>query len=43
MQARYNSMAVDPAPMDLEALAAVLRDDEARWAKAAREGLLPKQ
>ena len=25
------------------ALAAVLRDDEARWAKAAREGLLPKQ
>ena len=43
MQARYNSMAVDPAPMDLEALAAVLRDDEARWAKADREGLLPKQ
>lgn len=43
MQARFDTMAVDGAPMDLEALAAVLRDDETRWAKAARDGLLPRQ
>lgn len=43
MQARFRSMAVDEAAMDLDALASVLRADEARWAKAARDGLLPKQ
>ncbi len=43
MQERFNTMAVDPAPMDLEELAATLREDEARWAKAAKEGLLPRQ
>ena len=28
--------------MDLEALSAVLRDEEDRWARAAAAGLLPK-
>ena len=43
MQEKFKAIASDPAPMDLEALAAVLRDDDARWAKAAKEGLLPRQ
>ncbi|SDE03943.1 Bug family tripartite tricarboxylate transporter substrate binding protein [Belnapia rosea] len=43
MQEKFRTMASDPAPMDLEALAATLRDDDARWAKAAKEGLLPRQ
>ncbi|MBL6453902.1 tripartite tricarboxylate transporter substrate binding protein [Belnapia sp. T6] len=43
MQEKFRAMASDPAPMDLEALAATLRDDDARWAKAAKEGLLPRQ
>ncbi len=42
MQARFRSLAIDPAPMDLEALAVTLRREEEVWASAARAGLLPK-
>ena len=42
MQARLRSLAIDPAPLDLEALAATLRREEEVWANAARAGLLPK-
>ncbi|HEY0419731.1 MAG TPA: tripartite tricarboxylate transporter substrate binding protein [Acetobacteraceae bacterium] len=42
MQARLRSLAVDPAPMDLPALAATLVREEQVWAEAARAGLLPK-
>ena len=42
MQARFRTLGVEAAPMDLEALSAVLRDEEDRWARAAAAGLLPK-
>ena len=42
MQARLRSLAVDPAPLDLSALAATLVREEQVWAEAARAGLLPK-
>jgi tripartite-type tricarboxylate transporter receptor subunit TctC len=42
MQARLRSLAIDPAPLDLEALAITLRREEDIWANAARAGLLPR-
>ena len=42
MQSRLRSLAVDPAPLDLAALAATLVREEQVWAEAARAGLLPK-
>jgi tripartite-type tricarboxylate transporter receptor subunit TctC len=42
MQARLRSLAIDPAPMDLTALAATLAREEQVWAEAAKSGLLPK-
>ncbi len=42
MQARLRSLAIDPAPLDLEELAATLKREEEVWAAAARAGLLPK-
>lgn len=42
MQARLNSLAIEAAPLDLEALAATLKAEEELWAKAAAAGLLPK-
>lgn len=42
MQARLRSLAIDPAPLDLPALAATLVREEQIWAEAARAGLLPK-
>lgn len=41
MQQRLKSLAIDAAPLDLEALAATLRREEEFWAAAARAGLLP--
>ena len=38
--ARFRLLAVDPAPLDAEAVAALMRNDAERWARAAREGLL---
>ncbi len=42
MQERFRTLGVEAWPMDLEALSAVLRDEEDRWARAAAAGLLPK-
>jgi len=38
--ARLRTLAVEPSTLDAPAVAALMREDEARWARAAREGLL---
>ena len=40
VQARLRVLAVEPATLDVEQVAALMREDEARWARAARDGLL---
>lgn len=42
LKARLDSLAVDPAPMDREAFATLLQREDARWAAAARDNLLPR-
>ncbi len=38
--ARFRTLAVEPAPLDAPDVAALMREDAERWARAAREGLL---
>lgn len=40
VRARFQALAVEPAPLDAPAVAALMREDAERWARAAREGLL---
>ncbi len=40
VRARFHTLAVEPAPLDAPAVAALMRDDAERWARAARDGLL---
>lgn len=40
VQARFRTLAVEPAPLDPAGVAALMREDSERWARAAREGLL---
>ncbi|TPG59725.1 tripartite tricarboxylate transporter substrate binding protein [Roseomonas nepalensis] len=42
MKQRLDSLAVDAAPMGLDALAELMRQEDARWELAARENLLPR-
>ena len=42
LKTRLDSLAVDPAPMNLPALAALMLEDDARWEAAARDNLLPR-
>lgn len=39
-QARYRTLAVEPAPLDPSAVARLMREEAEGWARAAREGLL---
>ena len=43
LKQRLESLAVDPASLDLSALAVLLREEDARWEAAARGGLLPRE
>ena len=40
MQARYRTLGNEVAALDLEQLAALMREDDARWAQASRNGLI---
>ncbi|MBR0658995.1 tripartite tricarboxylate transporter substrate binding protein [Neoroseomonas oryzicola] len=40
MQARYRTLGNEVAALDLEQLAALMREDDARWAEASRNGLI---
>ncbi|NMJ41449.1 tripartite tricarboxylate transporter substrate binding protein [Roseomonas sp. JC162] len=40
MQARYRTLGNEVASLDLEQLAALMREDDARWAQASRNGLI---
>jgi tripartite-type tricarboxylate transporter receptor subunit TctC len=42
LRQRLDNLAVDPAPLDLPALASLLQEDDARWEAAARDNLLPR-
>ena len=42
LKQRLDNLAVDPAPMDLPALEALMASDDARWEAAARDNLLPR-
>ncbi|RVT99348.1 tripartite tricarboxylate transporter substrate binding protein [Rhodovarius crocodyli] len=43
MRERYASLGNEFAPMNLEQLATLMREDDARWIAAAREGLITRQ
>ncbi|WP_160122278.1 Bug family tripartite tricarboxylate transporter substrate binding protein [Rhodovarius lipocyclicus] len=43
MQERYATLGNEAAPMNLEQLATLMREDDARWIAAAREGLITRQ
>ena len=40
VQTRMRNLAVDPAPLDLAAVRALIKEDEARWQRAADQGFL---
>jgi tripartite-type tricarboxylate transporter receptor subunit TctC len=40
VQVRLRNLAVDPAPLDLAAVRALIKEDEARWQRAADQGFL---
>lgn len=43
VQARLRTLAVEPAPLDLPAVQRLMREDAARWQRAAEEGLLRRE
>jgi hypothetical protein len=40
VQARFRTLAVEPGALDVAGVQALMREDAARWARAAQEGLL---
>jgi tripartite-type tricarboxylate transporter receptor subunit TctC len=40
VQARFRTLAVEPGALDVPGVQALMREDAARWARAAQEGLL---